>query len=334
MKNWIPFTLLGWVLCSSPGVCSEWQSVEKILGRSGVAEGEILRVSIPRTDLNVLVSGVSVDPGLATASWFSFKPISGKKALANTPDKVEGEKGTSKKPLKGTLLVGNLVLLDQEVPKVILTLIRHGFQVTDLSHPLLHESPALESLSFTAHGPRSQLAETLREALYHTGTPVSQVSNPLPTVTPPTPEGKPLPASSQVNSAPSKKIWDMVKTRLGAGEEDGGLLKYHFARADAIEEDGEEIPPLMGTAITIQFQQKGKLLAAAGEFVLTTDELEPVMEALSQNRITVTAIHHRLVQESPRLFFLDFWALDVPKDVAGGLKAALKEVDLVPDQLP
>lgn len=111
-------------------------------------------------------------------------------------------------------------------------------------------------------------------------------------------------------------------------------MKYHFSRAGVILEDGEEIPPWMGTAITIQFQPKGKLLAASGEFVLTSEELEPVVEALTQNRITVTAIHHRLVHENPRLFFLDFWALDVPKDVVGGLKAALKEVDLAPDQLP
>lgn len=189
MKIWIMLTLLAWVFFPPAGACSEWQSVEKILGQSGVVEGDVLRISIPRVDLNVLVSGVSMDPGLATTSWFAFKPIRGIQTLEKPTDQAgekAGKEGNNaekapRKPAKGTLLLGNLVLLDQEVPNVILTLIRHGFQVTGLSHPLLHESPALECLSFTAQGARSRLAETLREALYHTGTPVSPGAKPLPT---------------------------------------------------------------------------------------------------------------------------------------------------------
>jgi hypothetical protein len=302
---------------------SNWQAVEKTLGRPGVEQGDMFKITFPRTDLNVTVNGIPIEPGLALASWFAFKPMP-----------------------KGTMVMGDMALLDEEVPKVLVQLIKGGFEVSAIHNHLLNESPSIKHVHISGHGSRANLAQSLKVILSFTGTPLRPSGF----------EGQAPPAGAKtVISAPtpdpsmnSGQGWSKVQAILGPGKVNGRVLQYGFPRAEAITEKGMEIPPFMGMATSINLQrvggmalgEKGPLglplsskssrdvVAATGDFVLTAGEVNPVVESLTQNHITVTAIHSHMLEESPRLFFLHFWALGSPSDVAAGLKEALEKVQL------
>jgi hypothetical protein len=118
------------------------------------------------------------------------------------------------------------------------------------------------------------------------------------------------------------------KTILGKGKASGNVLQYGFPRAEKLMDSGMEVPPFMGTAIGINFQMSGNVAATAGDFVLLADEVNPVVKALTQNGIVVTAIHNHMLYDEPRLFMLHFWAVDSPEKLAKGLKAALDKTNL------
>jgi hypothetical protein len=87
---------------------------------------------------------------------------------------------------------------------------------------------------------------------------------------------------------------------------------------------GVTLPPSMGmaTSMNVQSAEAGKV-ASTGDFVLTGDEVNPVISALTANGIDVTALHNHMIHGSPELYFMHFWAHDTPDRVAAGLKAAL-----------
>src|SRR5204863_6821393 len=108
------------------------------------------------------------------------------------------------------------------------------------------------------------------------------------------------------------------------GKVNGGVLQYSLPRAEEIVDQGMLVPPALGSAIAINFQPTGTGKAAiTGDFVLIGTEVSPVLKALSDNGIEVTALHSHMVDEQPRLYFMHFWANDDVQKLAGGLKAAL-----------
>jgi hypothetical protein len=117
---------------------------------------------------------------------------------------------------------------------------------------------------------------------------------------------------------------------LGAkGTNNGGVYGYGIRRADPINDGGMTVPASMGSAIGINFQPTGGAKAAiTGDFVLLGSELEPVIKALRDNGIEVTAIHNHMVDEQPRLFFVHFWANDDAKKLAQGLRATLDHISV------
>jgi hypothetical protein len=281
------------VFFSASQEASNWRGVEKILGRSGEKQDGMLKITFPRTDLNVLVAGAPLDPEMALTTCFVFKP------MAN-----------------GTLVTGDLVLLDQEVSKVLAPLARYGFQVTAIHHHLLSESPSIKYMHIVARGSRSNLAEALKSVLYATGTPQSAPEKPFSPASP---------VSTPNSLAGPGETWSGVEAFLGKGEVKGKILEFSFPRAEPVLEDGVEIPSFMGLATSLRFQKTRGRVAATGTFVLTAGEVGPVVETLTRNRIDVESIHNHMLAESPRLFFLHFWALGKPGEVALGLKEALEK---------
>jgi hypothetical protein len=114
---------------------------------------------------------------------------------------------------------------------------------------------------------------------------------------------------------------------IGAkGQANGGVYQFGVPRRDPIVEDGMQIAPVgpMGVATAISFQPTGGGKAAiTGDFVLSGNEVNPVINALRANGIEVTAVHSHMLDEQPRLFFLHFWANDDALKLARGLRAAL-----------
>jgi hypothetical protein len=112
-----------------------------------------------------------------------------------------------------------------------------------------------------------------------------------------------------------------------SGKVTGGVYQVSVPRAEAITDDGMDVPPAMGVATALNFQPTpGQKAAITGDFVLISSEVNPVIRVLKQNGIEVTALHSHMLDESPRLFFMHFWANDDALKLAKGLRAALDKM--------
>jgi Domain of Unknown Function (DUF1259) len=141
-----------------------------------------------------------------------------------------------------------------------------------------------------------------------------------------TPLGKPAAAGEEPPSRPEwvKSVEDTVGRK---GTFKGGVLSFGLPRAEAITMNGMTIASAQGVAESINFQEAGPgKVATTGDFVLTAEEVNPVISALEEHKIEITALHSHMLEEQPRLFFMHFWALGSPESVAAGISAALKRV--------
>ncbi len=206
-----------------------------------------------------------------------------------------------------TMIMGDLVLLEGEVIPVMSKLVEGGVEVTGLHNHIISESPKVMYLHYYGQGEPTKLAETMRSAIAFTKTPLN----------PP-----------QTQESPSTIDRTKVESIIGwTGQHKGNLLKISIPRAETITENGMEVPPSMGVANAINFQMIGEKAATTGDFVLLASEVNPVVKALTEHGIAVTAIHNHMLTESPRLFFLHFWAVDDPEQLAKGLRAALDKTN-------
>ncbi|MBV9070109.1 MAG: DUF1259 domain-containing protein [Acidobacteria bacterium] len=265
---------------------SDWKDVEQALGRAGtLLPGDVYKVSFPRSDLTVTLDGVTIKPALALGSWAAFKEIGGGHVMA----------------------MGDLVLLENEVTPVMDALQKGGIEQSALHNHLVGESPHVMYMHFDGHGDGATLARTLHDALALTKTPMGAMPAP-----PPTPPAIDLPTA------------DLDRILGRPGKIAGGTYQFAVPRAETIIEHGAEVPPSMGMAIPLNFQATGNGRAAVtGDFVLLASEVNPVIRILRNGGIAVTAIHSHMLEETPRLFFMHFWAADDAKKLATTLRAAL-----------
>ena len=264
-----------------------WDAVAKAIGRPGTEmPGGVYRVGIGRSDLTVTVDGVQIKPPLALGSYLAFKKT-GKEAM----------------------VMGDLVLLQEEVNPVMQKLIEQGLEVTAIHNHLLRATPAVMYMHYQGHGDAAKLAAAVRTALQESKTPS---------------EAPPKPASAPQIDLDTAAI---EKTLGAKGMNNGGILAFNIPRAETIKEHGTDIPIGMGSGIVINFQPTGNGKAAStGDFVLIGREVNPVLKALRDNGIEVTALHSHMLDEQPRLFFMHFWANDDAQKLAEGLKAGLDKV--------
>ena len=264
----------------------DWQNVDTAFGRkAAVVSGDAHRYGFPRTDLNVTLDGVVIKPALALGGWIAFKPAHG-----------------------GVMVMGDLVLLETEINPVMAKLIESGVEITAVHNHLLRASPATFYMHVGGHGDPVKMAAAIRTALAESKTPLQ-----------PPATASPLPAVDLDTS--------QLDQIIGAkGQANGGVYQFGVPRQDPINEDGMQISPAgpMGLATAINFQPTGGGRAAiTGDFVLTADEVNPVIKALRANSIEVTAVHSHMLTEQPRLYFLHFWANDDALKLARGVRAAL-----------
>jgi hypothetical protein len=263
---------------------SEWAAIERALGFKGAAQpGGLFRVAMPRSDLAVTVQGVQVKPGFALGSYAAFRKMG-----------------------KTAMVMGDLVLLDEEVPKVMSGLLERGLRITALHNHLNEMSPHVMYMHFSGHGEPLELAKDLREALGASGTPFGAQAGGA---------GAEGPAIDQ----------KQVEAALGrAGRATNGILQVVVARAERITEDGTELLPAMGVATVLNFQPTGDAkVATTGDFVLIAPEVNRVARALRDHGIQVTAVHNHGLADTPRLFYLHFWGHGDAVTLAQALRSAL-----------
>ena len=268
----------------------DWKAVEQALGKSGqLMAGDVYRIGMPRTDLNVTVKGVPVKAGFALGSYAAFKQVG-----------------------DHAMVMGDLVLLDQEIPSVMSGLLANGLEVTAVHNHLNEMSPHVMYMHYEGHGDAVQLARGLRQALAASATPLG---------TPPSP-GAPAGGPTIATQG--------VETALGLSGRDagGGVFQVTVPRAEAITEMGVALLPAMGVVTVLNFQPTSDGKAAiTGDFVLVDKEVNAVARALRQHGIDVTAIHNHGLMDTPRLFYMHFWANDDAIKLAQGLKAALDQTN-------
>src|SRR5262244_1516325 len=208
-----------------------------------------------------------------------------------------------------TMVMGDLVLLDAEIPAVMSGLFANGLEVTAVHNHLNEMSPHVMYMHYEGRGDAVQLAKGLHTALAASATPL----------------GGPAPAAARPTAQPAldgKRI-EQILGRQGR-DIGGGVFQVTAPRAEAITEMGHPLLPTMGVVTVMNFQPTGDGRAAiTGDFVLVDREVNVVARALRQNGIEVTAIHNHGLFDTPRLFYMHFWANDDPARLAQGLKAAL-----------
>jgi len=275
---------------ATPTSAGNWKQVEAAMGRPGqVQAGDVLRFGMPRKDLHIVLDGVEIKAGLAFGSWAAFKSDSN---------------GTA-------MVMGDLVLTEEEVEPVMMKLQERGIQESALHNHLIGESPHVMYMHIASHGDAVEMAKAIHDALALTKTPGPD----------------PAPATSPATELGFDQ--KQVEQVLGhAGKVNGGILQIGVPRAETIADSGMTVPPSMGVATAINFQPTGNGKAAiTGDFVLRGSEVNPVIMALRKNGIAVTALHSHMLMEEPRLFFMHFWANDDAVKLARGLRAALDKTN-------
>ena len=206
-----------------------------------------------------------------------------------------------------SMMMGDLVLLDAEEAAVVSKLVSSGLSITAIHNHLTNEKPAIKYIHFSGSGDPLKLAASIKSVLGITGTPLA------------------APAAQQPMASPD---WSKVEAILGkTGKHNGQILSYTFPRKEKLMESGMEMPPSIGMATGINFQMDGNKAGITGDFVLLANEVNPVVKALTENGIVVTAIHNHMLFDNPRLFMMHFWAVDDPEKLATGLKAALDKTN-------
>jgi hypothetical protein len=270
---------------------ADWKPVTDALGRTGKLgdNNTAYRINLPRNDLHITSYGVDIKPGLSLGGYAAFVRYDN----------------------NDTLLMGDLVITEEELPKITDALQTHGIAQTGLHKHLLQQDPPVWWTHVHGMGDATQLAQGLRAALDAT------------TIGPPTP-----PPAQQ---PPVDIDVAGVQQALGRkGTQDGGLLKYSIPRKDTIVEDAHILPAAslnLTTVINLQPVGGGRA-AINGDFILIAPEVQKVIQALRAGNIQIVELHNHGMTEEPRLFYMHYWAVDDAVTLARALRPAMDATNL------
>ena len=303
MKNAIGFIM--WCIASSvlvaPGfgataraqeMPSEYKEVLKVLGRQGDYKADVLKVNIPRNDLQVSVAGVLTPTPFGFGGWVSL---------------TKGEGGRD-------VMMGDLVLLQEEVNPVMSALLNHGLDVTALHNHFFWEEPRLFFMHIHGHGKAIDLANRVKPALDLIGHVTAAPAHKSPSASDPAPQG----------GLDAAKIAKIVGHE---GEQTGPVYKITLGRDDiGVKESGAKINARMGLNTWAAFAGTNENAQIAGDVAMQESEVTPVLKALRKNGLDVVAIHHHMTTAHPIVIFLHYWGRGPAEKLATGFKAAVDEL--------
>ena len=263
----------------------DWNKVDAALGKTATVSGDVHRYGLPRSDLHVTLDGVTIKPALALGGWVAFAPMHGE-----------------------AMVMGDLVLLEAEIKPVMTRLLDGGLDITAIHNHVLRASPATFYMHVGGHGDPEKMAAVIRSALSASKTPFDS----------PATTAGPAP-SLDLDTA---KLDEIMRVK---GTSNGGVYQFGIPRRDPIMENGMQVTGALGGANGINFQPLGNGKAAiTGDFLVTGNEVSPLIRALRAGDIEVTAIHSHMLDEQPRIFFVHFWANDDAQKLAHSVRAALE----------
>jgi len=265
---------------------AEYQQVLTTLGKQGDFKANVLKVNIPRNDVTVTVANVKTPTPFGFGGWIAM---------------TKGSGGMD-------VMMGDLVLLQDEVNPVMSALLDNGLEVTALHNHFFWDEPRMYYMHVHGHGTPADLAKKVKPAIDLIGknTPKPAASNQPPAV------------SSQLDTA---KLAQIVGT---PGEQSGAVYKITIGRDDLkLTEMGATINARMGLNTWAAFLGTNDNAAIAGDIAMTATEVQPVLKALRKNGLDVVAIHHHMTGTQPTIYFLHYWGTGPAQKLATGFKAAL-----------
>jgi Domain of Unknown Function (DUF1259) len=271
----------------------DWKKVDAALGKTAAVSGEVHRYGIPRSDLHVTLDGVAIKPALALGGWVAFAPMHGK-----------------------AMVMGDLVLLETEITPVMTKLLDGGLDITAIHNHILRATPATFYMHVGGHGDPEKMAAVIRAALSASQTPFDAPA----TTAGPTP----------VVDLDTAKLDQIMGVK---GTATGGVYQFAVPRRDPATESGMQVNTPLGGANAVNFQPTGNGKAAiTGDFLVTGEEVNPLIRALRAGDIEVTAIHSHMLDEQPRMFFIHFWANDEALKLARNVRTALETTAIAKGQ--
>jgi hypothetical protein len=263
----------------------DWKKVDAALGKTATVSGEIHRYGLPRSDLHATLDGVAIKPALALGGWVAFAPMHDE-----------------------AMVMGDLVLLDTEITPVMTKLLNSGLDITAIHNHILRASPVTFYMHVGGHGDPEKMAAAIHAAL------ASSSKTPF----------DPPPASPPPAQAIDLDTVKLDAIMMAKGAANGGVYQFNIPRRDPPTEGGMTVATAMGGANGINFQPTGEGKAAiTGDFLVTGNEVNPLIRALRAGDIEVTAIHSHMLDEEPRMFFIHFWANDDALKLARSVRSAL-----------
>jgi len=291
-RSWIRATLAIAVLsaasASAQDVPADYQEVLKYLGKAGDYKANVLKVNIPRNDLTVTVKNVKTPTPFGFGGWLAM---------------TKGTGGMD-------VMMGDLVLTEDEVNPVMSALLDNGLDVTALHNHFFWEQPRIFYMHVHGHGQAADLARKVKPAVDLIG----KGSTPAPAAAPATP----------ATTMDTAKIAQVVGT---AGEQTGAVYKITIGRDDLkVAEMGATINARMGLNTWAAFVGTNENAAMAGDVAMLAHEVTPVLKALRKNGLDIVAIHHHMTDTQPTIFFLHYWGTGPVDKLSAGFKAALNEI--------
>ena len=281
------FLLLG-SLAIAQEMPSDYQQVLKIVGKNGDYKADVLKVNIPRNDLHVTVDKLSLPTPFGFGGWFAMTKGDGNEDV----------------------MMGDLVLLQEEVNPVMSALLENGLEVTALHNHFFWEDPRIFYMHLHGHGKATDLAERIKPALDLIG----KGTSPQKPATPPS-------AKASLDTAQVAKI-------VGhEGEQNGAVYKITVGRDDLkLKDMGATINSRMGLNTWAAFYGSNEDAAIAGDVAMLENEVTPTLKALRQHGLNVVAIHNHMIGVQPVVIFLHYWGRGPADKLAAGFKAALDQL--------
>jgi hypothetical protein len=294
----IGIVVLGAALCAGSAAAQEiptpYQQVLTTLGKQGDFKDAVLKVNIPRSDLKVTVAGVATPTPFGFGGWVAM---------------TKGEGGHD-------VLMGDLVLVEDEVNPVMSALLERGLEVTALHNHFFWDQPRIFYMHVHGHGTPAELARNLKPAIDLIG---KNTGGTAAASAPPS-----APAAGNTGSLDSAKLTQIVGQ---PGEQSGAVYKITIGRSDLkVTEMGAVINARMGLNTWAAFTGTNEKAAIAGDVAMLESEVTPVLKALRQNGLDVVAIHHHMTSDRPMIIFLHYWGTGPAEKLATGFKAAVNEL--------
>jgi hypothetical protein len=271
-----------------------YKQVLDVLAKTGDFKDNVLKVNIPRNDVKVTVAGVPTPTPFGFGGWVAM---------------TKGDGGHQ-------VLMGDLVLLQDEVNPVMSALLENGLDVTALHNHFFWDEPRMFYMHVHGHGTAAELVQKLEPALALIGKSTGSSTTAAPPAA--------TPAAAPQNPLNTARLVEIVGTQ---GEQNGAVYKFTLGRSDLkVVEMGAAINARMGLNTWAAFTGTDGQAAVAGDVAMLESEVTPVLKALRRGGLDVVAIHHHMTADRPMIIFLHYWGTGPAEKLATGFKAAVNEL--------